>query len=122
MVTAPMDSSSLASVVAQFSNSVSDCSTFGPFPPGDPDWDKATNDGMVPDVILFHATREDKAAEELFIHLGNYIPLQRSYKLLAKKYYQLPAGVEHPHIVWLQFGTNVKWNSQQQRQKPASHP
>jgi hypothetical protein len=76
---------------------------------------------MVPDVIVFHAAREDKAAEQLFIHLGNYIPLQRS-KLPKKKYYQLPVGVEHPHVVWLQFGTNVKWNSQRQPQKPTSHP
>jgi hypothetical protein len=48
MVTAPKDSFSLASVVAQFSNSVSDCSTFGPIPPGDSAWDKQQTTAWFP--------------------------------------------------------------------------
>ena len=58
---------------------------------------------MVPDLIVFHAARDDRAAEQLFIGLGNQIQLKRSY--------EIPAG-KAKNFVWLQFGTKTKWNSE----------
>lgn len=66
-------------------------------------------------MIVFHAARDDKAADQLFTHLSNLIQLKRSY--------DLPSPVERTHIysilnpgqedlIWLQFGTDVKWNEQ----------
>ncbi len=103
-VTAPPESQSMASMVAQFSNSVSSCNTFGPFETrSNPDVEKETMDGMVPGLIIFHAVRNDKAADQLFIALGNQIQLKRSY--------EIPPG-SPKHLVWLQFGTRTKWNSE----------
>jgi hypothetical protein len=106
----------LASVIAQFSNSVSDCFTFGPFPLDlDPDYRKEALDGMVQEAIVFHAARDDKAADRLFTSLGNQIQLFRSYELPTKFKYKLPAEIAgKEHIVWLQFGPDVKWNSERQ--------
>lgn len=59
MLSAPPDSNGMASMVAQFTNSVSGCFTFGPLEPDlSPDIEKRTTDGMIPDRIVFHAARE----------------------------------------------------------------
>src|ERR1700686_2669995 len=104
----------LASAVAQFSNSVSGCSTFGPFPPGNPDLDEDVLDGMVPGAIVVHAPRDDKAADTLAMHLGNQIQVRRSFtpsKTPKSRIYQsLHQYTES--FIWLQFGTNTKWNSE----------
>jgi hypothetical protein len=103
-VTAPPESQAMANMVAQFSNSVSSCNTFGPLETRtNPDVEKETMDGMVPDLIVFHAARNDRAADQLFNGLGNQIQLKRSY--------EIPAG-SPKHFVWLQFGTRTKWNSE----------
>lgn len=113
-ITAPSDSLPLASTVAQFSNSVSGCSTFGPFPSGNPDLDEDVMDGMVPSVIVLHAPRDDRAAGELEMRLGNLIQTRRSYtppKTPKPRLYQsLHQYTES--FIWLQFGTNTKWNSE----------
>ncbi len=114
MVTAPPESGQLASVVAQFSNSVSGCFTFGPMNANiDPNVETETMNGMVPDKVVFHAASDDKAADQLFVFLGNQIQLKRSYQLPPKPNYQLPPSIHgRVHVVWLQFGTNAKWNSE----------
>jgi hypothetical protein len=113
MVTAPRESAALASTVAQFSNSVSNCSTFGPIDTTlNPDAETATMTGMVPDMVVFHAERNDKAADALISALGNQIRVKRSYTPPPKNYYTLPVGTLPVHVVWLQFGTNSKWNSE----------
>ena len=76
----------------------------------DPDETAATMRGMIPDAIVFHAARDDKAANELFMRLSNQIKLVRSYELPSVNY-QTPAG-GYVHTVWLQFGSKVKWNSE----------
>lgn len=103
-ITAPPESQPLASVVAQFSNSVSSCTTFGPLETRtNPDAKHETMDGMIPDLIVFHAAKDDRAADQLFNNLGNQIQLQRSYEI----------PVSSPeHFVWLQFGSRTKWNSE----------
>lgn len=120
LVSAPPEGAALASTVAQFSNSVSDCFTFGPFPADlDPDYRKEALEGMVPEAIVFHAARDDKAANELFVRLGNLIQLRRSYELPSTLRYKLPdaiAGKER--VVWLQFGSKTRWNSDFRAQKP----
>lgn len=110
-VTAPRESEPMASMVAQFSHSVSGCYTFGPMDSQiDPEVEKETTSGMVPDMIVFHADKDDAAANQLFIDLGNQIQLKRSYEP-TRRNFQIP---EHGrvHVVWLQFGTNVRWNSE----------
>ena len=111
-LTAPPDSLPMASMVAQFSNSVSGCYTFGPEGPGNPDLDKIAIEGMIPDAIVFHAARDDKAADELFNRLSNQIQLRRSYEIPNEiRNYRIPEQGQE-HIIWLQFGTRVKWNSE----------
>jgi hypothetical protein len=112
-ITAPPESKPLASVVAQFSNSVSGCHTFGPSPLGNPDLDEEAMRGMIPAVIVVHMARDDRAAGELLMHLGNQIQCRMSYEPLSSQFvhYQ-DQGKMGESIVWLQFGTNVKWNSE----------
>jgi len=109
---------SVASQVAQFSNPISDCFTFGPVggPIGyNPDLEKIALDGMVPDAIVFHMDRNDKAAFTLAGQLGSLLPLRISYAPLPnrKVLYALPPNIAGKEtLIWLQFGTNVKWNSE----------
>jgi hypothetical protein len=81
----------------------------------DPDVEKRAEAGMVPDKIVFDAERWNQAAEQLFNGLSNLIQLKRSY--------DTPTATERSHlcsipnarredVIWLQFGTNVKWNDQ----------
>jgi hypothetical protein len=110
-ITAPPQTEPLASVVGNFSIATSNCPTFGPMLGDmDPDETAATMRGMIPDAIVFHAARDDKAANELFMRLSNQIKLVRSYELPSVNY-QTPAG-GYVHTVWLQFGSKVKWNSE----------
>lgn len=122
--TAMPDSLPLASAMAQFSNSVSGCFTFGPDVVGNPDIDDMAKDGMVPGVILVHILRGDKAALGLQERLGNQIQTRLSYKPPTIPRDHLYAGNEFKDhtesFIWLQFGTGVKWNSElfaQQRNK-----
>ena len=113
VLTAPRESEALARVVASFSNSVSNCTTSGPDDASrNPDVETETMVGMVPDFVVFHAARDDKAANQLFNELGNQIQLKRSYELPPVKNYAIPPGVGQVHVVWLQFGTDSKWNSE----------
>jgi hypothetical protein len=113
MLTAPPDSGPLVSEVSQFSNWVSDCFTFGPMPLAlDPDAEKETTEGMLEATIIFHADKDDKAAFQLFDNLSTELPLKRSYQLPSYRNYQLPPNTGLPHVVWLQFGPNTKWNSE----------
>jgi hypothetical protein len=114
-ITATPDTLALASAVAQFSNSVSECSTFGPMPVGNPDTDEMATDGMVPGVIVVHTQRDDRAALELQERLGNQIQTRISYKSPKIPKDHLYAGSRHNYterFVWLQFGTGAKWNSE----------
>jgi hypothetical protein len=112
----PGATSNISGEVAQFSNSVSDCFTFGPFPGGeDPENDQEAIDGMIPDAVVFHADKNDKAAFQLFGNLSSLIKMQRSNKLPPRiaSHYQLPPGLAgKERTIWLQFGPEVKWNSQ----------
>jgi hypothetical protein len=110
-VTAPIETVQFASVVAAFSTATSNCPTFGPSI-DDRDSDEATitTSGMVSDAIVFHAARDDEAANMLFSNLTNLVKLVRKYDL-PKPNYQTPEG-GYQHTVWLQFGDKVKWNSE----------
>jgi hypothetical protein len=119
LVSAPSESkesNGRASMVAQFSNSVSGCYTFGPMDTSvDPDVEKRAKDGMVPNKVVFHAARGKPAIEQLFVNLGNLMQLKRSYDIPSEaeraRLYSIPnAGQED--VIWLQFGTDVKWNEQ----------
>lgn len=116
MLTSPRgENDQILSMVSELSNSVSDCSTVSLMnSDSDPDIEKPTMNGMVPTKIVFHAERDNKAANRLFDSLASLIQLQRSYDMPSaedQKHY----GVRNPSqedLIWLQFGTNVQWNSQ----------
>ena len=93
-ITAPEQSQPLASAFAQFSVNTSNCPTFGPDELYDrnPDLKGETLNGMVPDAIVFHATRDDRAANELFSRLSNQVKLVRSYSLPSIHDYQTPSS------------------------------
>ena len=110
-ITAPPENIQFAATVAQLAGLASRCATFGPFSfEMDPDIERDTMSGMIPDVIIFHAIRENKEATHLFINLGNYLNLKRSYEI-ATRSRGIPAG-NPEHTIWLQFGSKSKWNSQ----------
>jgi hypothetical protein len=124
-ITAPQDSFDIAQEVETFSNSVSGCYTFGPIPVGQsPDADEMVKDGMVPEYIVIHAPRDDKAAYELWTNLSNLIQSRLSYmppKVSKDRLY----GSAHNHaerFLWLQFGTNTKWNSERYGKRQITGP
>lgn len=103
-LTAPDESGAIARTVAAFSIETSNCATFGPMLGTDnPDEERETVTGMIPETIVFHARRDDKAANELYVRLSNYLPLKRSFDVPSKS---------PQNFVWLQFGPMVKWNSE----------
>jgi len=108
--TAPPSSASLAGTVAQLSHS--DCFTFGPMPLDDPDVERLTLTGMLPNKVIFHAEKGDAAAEKLYGNLSSLIQMKRSYDLPAEKSYALPSNIKNEKLVWLQFGSESKWNSE----------
>ena len=120
MLTAPLtDNSPMISMVSGLSNPVSDCSTIGPMNSDlDPDVEKRAMNGMVPNKIVFHAERENMAANRLFNSLDGLIPLQRSYDMPStadrKQLYVIPRQGQED-LIWLQFGTNVNWSEQLRR-------
>jgi hypothetical protein len=108
-ITAPDENNEFATGIGNFSNAVSTCTTMGPFMGiTDPDITKETTDGAIPDAIVFHAGRDDKAANELFDNLSNQIKLIRRYD---SPEVNNPRGT-YSHVVWLQFGSKTKWTSE----------
>lgn len=100
--TAPQETHDFAFTIAQLSIQGSNCATFGPFDPGiNPDEDRRTINGMVPNKVVFHMAKTDSAANQLFNDLFNYLPLQRSYDGVGTN--------PDEHTVWLQFGSQVNW-------------
>jgi len=103
-VTSPRESDAKAVMLIQLANLGSQCPTVGPMDENsDPEVRRETEAGMVDGFIIFHARKEDRDSDELFGILGSIVPLQRSY--------DVPPG-SPDHFIWLQFGRNVKWNSE----------
>ena len=105
----------LASTVAQLSNSVSGCFTFGPNGEGNPDLDEMTKDGMVPNLIVVHTQRGNRAGMTLQENLASEIQTRISYvppKMAKNRLYAGSCCGYTEDFVWLQFGTGVKWNSE----------
>ena len=72
-----------------------------------------SRDDVLQENIVVHAIKGEKAADSLFTSLGNEIHLERSYRLLRnprERWVSPYQGKEH--VVWLQFGRTVKWNSE----------
>lgn len=110
VITAPPDSLPLAQAVAEISITVSNCPTYGPDPQGNPDLDEETLTGMIPGKILIHAPRNDKFADQLQRTLQDVLPVERSYKPLPNKFENYQGqGKMGESVLWLQFGTNIKW-------------
>ena len=113
LISASGESQSLASVFGQLSIQVSNCPTFGPMDPTTQGNEyPAMTDGMVPGKIVMHMERGDLAAMQLANGLGNQIPMTISYKLPPRGSYPAQTKSGHVHVVWLQFGPEVKWNSE----------
>lgn len=113
-LTAMPDSTELASAVAQLSNSVSGCFTFGPTSFGvNPDLDEMTKADMIPNEIVVHVQRGDQAGITLQEQLTSLIQGRLSYTPPKIPQDRLYAGTpQDSSLVWLQFGTGVKWNSE----------
>ncbi len=112
-VSAPKETEALASVMVQLAGSDSGCSPFGPQSGDNPDLDPELMEGAIPDAIVVHAAKGEKGADGLFSTLGNQIHLERSYRLLRnpkERWSSSHQGKEH--LIWLQFGKSVKWNSE----------
>jgi hypothetical protein len=114
--TAPKESRLLASMVAQFSNSVSGCFTFGPFDvePGSLE-ERLALSNMNPDFIICHISEGDRVASDLCGELSAQLMVKESYIIPTEqereRLYSTPAkGKER--FVWLQFGTNAQWKSE----------
>jgi hypothetical protein len=64
---------------------------------------------------VFHAARDDRAAEQLFNSLDGLIQLKRSYDLPSatkrSHLYNIPKPGQED-LIWLQFGSDVRWNGQ----------
>lgn len=72
---------------------------------------------MVPEKIVSHMSRNDVAANLLFNALGNQISLRHSYDLpLSVQGGLLPIAPSARHVIWLQFGSKVRWNSELRQQ------
>ena len=102
--TAPNETQSKATMVSQMASMATQCPTYGPMDSNmSPEVREETENGMVDGIVIFHARKGDKAADELYGILGSTLPLRRSY--------EVPPRVSE-HFLWLQYGKNVKWNSE----------
>jgi hypothetical protein len=112
--TAVPESQDIASLFSQLSIQASNCFTFGPDNNTwmNPDLIGEAKNGTTEGTIVFHANKDDRAANELFLLLSNQIRMQRSYQLPSNPGYELPIGLQQLHTIWFQFGPNVKWNSE----------
>jgi hypothetical protein len=100
--TAPPDSMEFCITVAQLATQASQCVPFGPESfDMNPDAEREAMNGMVPGVVVFHIARGE--GTQLFVSLENSLRLKLSY--------EIPSGSPE-HFVWLQFGSQTKWNSQ----------
>jgi hypothetical protein len=112
-ITAPSSSDRVASLVAAFSNSVSGCSTLGPFGSVNEELDEIAITGMKPGILLIHAAQGDLAANLVEEHMSGTIPLERSYRPIphtSSPLYQNQGMGEA--FLWLQFGPDVRWTSE----------
>lgn len=69
------------------------------------DADAESQKGSTPGVITLHASGDAKGANELVDKLGNIIQVRRSYTMPKE-------APEEQHVIWLQLGSGLKWNSQ----------
>ena len=103
-ITSPDEHSNIAVLIKDLAIVGSECSVFGPSDTsGDPDLRRDTFTGMFPGVIIFHAAKDAPGTTQLFLSFRNYIRLERSFTI--------PPGVPE-NFLWLQFGPDVKWNTQ----------
>jgi len=91
--------------LAELANKSANCPMQLVQPGADPDLDKIAAKGIVDDKVVFHMVRDDRAANQLFTDLFNYLPLQRSYDDVGNG--------ANAHYVWLQFGRDAKWTHEQ---------
>jgi len=107
LVTAPQDVSALVGIVIPVAVAGANC------PNGDlqnigvkpEDVEEEMSKGMMPGVLVLHAVPGTAGADRLVDDIGNSIQTRRSYKM--------PRPVSAPaNVIWLQFGTGTKWNSQ----------
>lgn len=102
-ITSP-DNSNIARQMSSLAVAGSNCRAFGPVnTSGDPEWRQATFDGMVSGKIKLNAAKDVPGAEQLFLNLRRYVQMEWDYRTF-------PGGSDH--VIWLQFGPGVKWDSQ----------
>jgi hypothetical protein len=103
-LTAPPPGETFAIQIAGLAAVGPDCEVYGPFPTkASVELDREATTGMVPHMVVFHALKTDQTANTLFDSLSMLLPLKRSFDIPQDS---------PPNFVWLQFGTDVKWNSE----------
>jgi len=107
LVTAPEDSSRIASTIVSLAVPGSNCPNGDLQNIGIKPWDagKESLNGSIPGKILLHAIPETKGADRLVDDLSNFIQTTRSY--------EMPRPVHlSDNVIWLQFGEETRWNTQ----------
>ncbi|BBO71395.1 hypothetical protein DSCA_53250 [Desulfosarcina alkanivorans] len=107
LITAPADSANIASTVASLAVLGSNCPNGDLQNIGVKPWEveKVSQNGIVPGKIVLHALPNTKGADRLVDDLSNLIQTTRSY--------EIPRPVDiSDNIIWLQFGSGTKWNTQ----------
>jgi hypothetical protein len=117
--TATKDSEQMASLVMQLANVTSYCYAGASMGRIDKDQDlyAMAMDGMKPGVVVIHAERSDDLARNLQFALDAMIPTALSYEPPKIPKDKLLVGNDpKEHFIWLQFGTGVKWRSEDKQQ------
>ncbi|SPE24854.1 hypothetical protein SBA2_230004 [Acidobacteriia bacterium SbA2] len=108
LITAPPDSASIASALHSLAGAVSGCRDFGHWEEGNPDIDEVITKGAISGVVILHADRENRAANNLAINLQGEFIFKRSYKPMDTKVPLYPGqGDPNDTVIWLQFGSGI---------------
>ena len=107
LVTAPKDSTTIANTFVALAVPGSNCPNGDLQNIGVKPWEveQEAQKGIVPGKIVLHALPETKGADRLVDDLSSLIQTTRSY--------EMPRPVDiSDNIIWLQFGSGTKWNTQ----------
>jgi hypothetical protein len=95
----------MPATIAMLASIASRCTTYGPMDANmNPDVENEATTGMVPNVVVLHMARNVPGGLHLYDQLSSLMPARISY--------DVPKG-SPPNFVWFQFGTGLRWSSQQ---------
>ena len=99
-ITAPRENLEIARIMATLAGPFG-CVVSGPDNPNfDPEIDRQTIEGMVPDTLLVRAPKNNEQASGVITDLANVFTVKRKY--------EMPEG-SPPNMIWFQFGSGSVW-------------